>query len=91
MAKAASSRRGNSKTEVSVYSLPRELRRARATVAIRPCAPFLTGSARQTEVDVTLSKQTTGKFLTGARTAISVPRKHISNREHVALEHAPTH
>jgi hypothetical protein len=30
--------------------------------------PFLTGSAPQTEFDVTLSKQTTEKFLTGART-----------------------
>ena len=30
-------------------------------------APFLTGSAPQTEFDVTHSKQTTGKFLTGAR------------------------
>jgi hypothetical protein len=29
--------------------------------------PFLTGSAPQTEFDVTLSKQTTEKFLTGAR------------------------
>jgi hypothetical protein len=33
--------------------------------------PFLTGSAPQTEIDVTLSKQTTEKFLTGARTAFS--------------------
>src|SRR6202046_1741686 len=32
-------------------------------------APFLTGSASQTEIDVTRSKQTTEKFLTGARTA----------------------
>jgi hypothetical protein len=36
------------------------------------CAPFLTGSASQTEFDVTHSKQTTGEFLTGARTAIKV-------------------
>src|ERR1700735_659596 len=32
-------------------------------------APFLTGSAPQTECDVTHSKQTAGTFLTGARTA----------------------
>jgi hypothetical protein len=31
---------------------------------------FLTGSAPQTEIDVTCSKQTTEKFLTGARTHI---------------------
>ena len=31
---------------------------------------FLTGSASQTEFDVTPTKQTTGKFLTGARTHI---------------------
>ena len=34
--------------------------------------PFLTGSASQTECDVTHSKQTMGKFLTGARTHIRV-------------------
>src|ERR1700685_1375729 len=33
-------------------------------------APFLTGSGSQTEIDVTHSKQTTEKFLTGARTHI---------------------
>ena len=33
-------------------------------------APFLTGSAPQTEFDVTHSKQTPEKFLTGARTHI---------------------
>src|ERR1700733_909583 len=33
-------------------------------------APFLTGSWSQTEFDVTHSKQTTEKFLTGARTHI---------------------
>ena len=32
--------------------------------------PFLTGSAPQTEFDVTYSKQTTAPFLTGSRTAI---------------------
>src|ERR1700735_2415038 len=32
--------------------------------------PFLTGSGSQTECDVTYSKQTTEKFLTGARTHI---------------------
>ena len=36
----------------------------------RPLAPFLTGSAPQTEIDVTCTKQTTEKFLTGSRTAI---------------------
>jgi hypothetical protein len=36
--------------------------------------PLLTGSASQTECDVTHSKQTTGKFLTGARTHIRVFR-----------------
>jgi hypothetical protein len=35
-------------------------------------APFLTGSAPQTEFDVTHSKQTTGKFLTGARMHIRI-------------------
>jgi hypothetical protein len=33
----------------------------------RPLRPFLTGSASQTEFDVTRRKQTTEKFLTGAR------------------------
>ena len=33
----------------------------------RPLRPFLTGSAPQTEFDVTHRKQTTEKFLTGAR------------------------
>jgi hypothetical protein len=36
--------------------------------------PFLTGSASQTECDVTHSKQTTESFLTGARTHIKVFR-----------------
>jgi dTMP kinase len=45
------------------------------------CAPFLTGSARQTEIDVTHSKQTTEKFLTGARTAF----KEIGLRHDAAL------
>jgi hypothetical protein len=40
--------------------------------------PFLTGSAPQTEIDVTLSKQTTEKFLTGARTAF---RRHQVSRD----------
>ena len=35
-------------------------------------APFLTGSASQTEFDVTRSKQTTEKILTGARTHINI-------------------
>ena len=82
MAKATGGRGESSKAELSVYSLPRKLHRARATVAIPPCSrPFLTGSDSQTEFGVTHSKQTTEKFLTGARTAISVSRKHISNRE----------
>jgi hypothetical protein len=105
MAKATSSRESSSKTEASVYSdtLPtdsqngnaewsaKEARRLRATVVIQLCAPFLTGSDPQTEIDVTPSKQTTEKFLTGARMHISVSRKHISNREHVELEHVATH
>ena len=36
--------------------------------------PFLTGSGPQTEIDVTCSKQTTEKFLTGARTHIKETR-----------------
>ena len=36
--------------------------------------PFLTGSAPQTEIDVTCSKQTTKKFLTGSRTHIKESR-----------------
>ena len=36
--------------------------------------PVLTGSAPQTEIDVTCSKQTTEKFLTGARTHIRETR-----------------
>jgi hypothetical protein len=51
---------------------------------------FLTETDEHSEIDVTLSKQKTEKFLTGARTAISVSRKHTSNRELVKLEHAPT-
>jgi hypothetical protein len=42
---------------------------------------FLTETDAHSEIDVTLSKQTTENFLTGARTAISASRKHISNRE----------
>ena len=37
----------------------------------RPLRPFLTGSAPQTEFDVTPTKQKTEKILTGARTHIS--------------------
>jgi hypothetical protein len=40
----------------------------------RPLAPFLTGSASQTEFVVTSRKQTIGKILTGARTAIKDSR-----------------
>jgi hypothetical protein len=36
--------------------------------------PFLTGSSPQTEIDVTCSKQTTKKFLTGSRTHIKESR-----------------
>ena len=43
--------------------------RAAVRDAIRP---FLTGSAPQTEFDVTHSKQTSGKFLTGARMHIKL-------------------
>jgi hypothetical protein len=42
-------------------------------------SPFLTGSDSQTEFDVTLSKQTTENFLTGARMHISVSRKQRAN------------
>jgi hypothetical protein len=105
MAKATGGRGGSRNTEAPVRSntLPadsqngnaerstKEARRQRATAAIQPCAPFLTGSDPQTEIDVTLSKQTTEKFLTGARMHISVSRKHTSNREDVELGHAPTH
>ena len=45
--------------------LPQDLPRQR---------PFLTGSAPQTEIDVTRSKQTTQKFLTGSRTQIKESR-----------------
>ncbi|MGD0404836.1 MAG: hypothetical protein ABSB66_16760 [Candidatus Acidiferrales bacterium] len=38
----------------------------------RPLAPFLTGSASQTEFDVTPTKQKVEKFLTGARTTFKV-------------------
>ena len=37
-------------------------------------SPVLTGTAPQTEIDVTCSKQTTKKFLTGARTDIRQTR-----------------
>jgi hypothetical protein len=53
-------------------------------------SPFLTGSDSQTEIDVTRSKQTAEKFLTGSRTAISVSRKHTANREDLELEHGST-
>src|ERR1700735_378707 len=56
---------------------PERIREGRAVVSglnLAPAhierAPFLTGSASQTEIDVTCSKQTTENFLTGARTAI---------------------
>jgi hypothetical protein len=41
----------------------------------RRFSPFLTGSGPQTEFDVTHSKQTTEKFLTGTRTAIKPARR----------------
>jgi hypothetical protein len=37
--------------------------------------PFLTGSASQTESSATRSKQSTGPFLTGARTAFKKTRE----------------
>src|SRR5580704_6375781 len=46
--------------------------------------PFLTGSAPQTEIDVTQSKQTTENFLTGART----PFKRSPNRPNFSPEFA---
>ena len=48
-------------------------RRSRSAISdtnSRPVRPFLTGSASQTEFGVTPTKQTTEKFLTGARTHI---------------------
>jgi hypothetical protein len=71
----------------SLTDLPRAFL---AKCSIRSSA-FLTETDAHLEIDVTLSKQKTENFLTGARIAISVSRKHISNRELVELEHAPTH
>jgi hypothetical protein len=45
----------------------------------RAKSAFLTGSASQTEIDVTHRKQTTKKFLTGARTHISDSAAQLSN------------
>jgi hypothetical protein len=45
---------------------------SRLSLAKRPwLRPFLTGTAPQTEFVLTHSKQTTDKFLTGARTHLS--------------------
>jgi hypothetical protein len=46
----------------------------------RKLTTFLTGSASQTEFVVTHSKQTTGEFLTGARTAIKVSQFRVEFR-----------
>jgi len=74
-----------SRIQVALHGTPvasHETRSARDQVAVllrgtrvagrgaRPLAPFLTGSGPQTEIDVTCTKQTTEKFLTGSRTAI---------------------
>ena len=55
-----------------VFAPPHAQQIAPADTAQPQFAPFLTGSAPQTEFDVTYSKQTLGKFLTGARTAIKI-------------------
>ena len=44
-------------------------------------SPFLTGSASQTELAVTHSKQTTGTFLTGARTLFRNSRSCVAIKE----------
>jgi hypothetical protein len=46
----------------------------RSTAILISFPAFLTGSGLQTEIDVTCSKQTTKKFLTGARTHIRETR-----------------
>jgi hypothetical protein len=46
----------------------------RHSLALTGEGPVLTGTASQTEIDVTCSKQTTEKFLTGARTHIKETR-----------------
>jgi hypothetical protein len=46
----------------------------RATAILISFPAFLTGSGTQTEIDVTCSKKTTKKFLTGARTHIRETR-----------------
>jgi hypothetical protein len=51
--------------------------------------PFLTGSGSQTEIDVTRRKQTTKKFLTGARTHISDSAAQLS-KTHPKRTNAPT-
>jgi hypothetical protein len=90
MAKATSSRESSSKTEASVHSdtflADSQIGNAENAAKKVPrqharFSPFLTGSASQTKIDVTLSKQTTEKFLTGARMHISVSPKPTSNRE----------
>ena len=73
----------NSNRELSTvctFGAPSALTRDRVAVSLRgpriagrnsrPSAPFLTGSASQTEFVVTSRKQTMGKIRTGARTAI---------------------
>ena len=65
---------------VRTLAAPSALTRDRIAISLRETrsagrgtrspAPFLTGSAPQTEFVVTHSKQTTVEFLTGARTAI---------------------
>jgi hypothetical protein len=56
------------------FSKTNNLRTTSVTVSALCAAfrPFLTGSGSQTEFAVTHSKQSTGEFLTGARTAIKV-------------------
>jgi hypothetical protein len=60
-----------------------------ATYPVRS-RPFLTGSAPQTELAVTHSKQTTGQFLTGARTHIKeFANPHSSDPENLLLHRRP--
>jgi Zn-dependent protease with chaperone function len=69
-----------------VRAFARKLDPAAATVNFRP---FLTGSGSQTELAVTHSKQTTEKFLTGARTAIKELRFRNSSGHSLAEQRTP--
>ena len=58
-------------------------RGSRSPISVRK-RPFLTGSAPQTEFDVTRSKQTTEKFLTGARTHIRIFKSGTGRTQNLA-------